>query len=96
MSPLDFEAEHIRVFERATNIFKEKSQIRGQMWLEFPPSDKIRELRERVTRIENAYAIAEEGTKDDRIWMMAIVEDALDVLNYTNFLIKQIERGQRG
>jgi hypothetical protein len=93
----NFEAEHRKILDRANQIFIDKSHVRGQMWLEFPPSDKIRELRERVTRIENAYTINEEGrAKDDSVWMMAIVEDALDVINYAAFLIKQIERGMRG
>jgi hypothetical protein len=97
MSQLDFASEHRRVLDRANQIYIDKSHVRGQMWLEFPPSDKIRELRERVTRIENAYSINEEGrAEDDSVWMMAIVEDALDVINYAAFLIKQIERGQRG
>jgi len=57
------------------------------MWLEFPPSDKIRELRERVTRLEHAYPTAP---------MQVMVEDALDIINYAAFLIKQIERGMSG
>lgn len=58
------------------------------MWLEFPPSDKIRELRERVTRLEHAYA---NGATID-----VMVEDALDMINYAAFLVKQLERGMRG
>jgi hypothetical protein len=97
MSQLDFASEHRRVLDRANQIFIDKSHVRGQMWLEFPPSDKIRELRERVTRIEHAYDTNEEGpAPDDTIWIAAIVEDALDTINYAVFLIKQLERGQRG
>jgi hypothetical protein len=93
-----FEQEHEAVFARATKIFKDKSQTRGQMWMEFPPSDKIRELRERVQRIENAYAAMNQEAVNPRNSSIApiIIEDVLDLINYANFLIKQIERGQRG
>jgi len=57
------------------------------MWLEFKPSDKIREMKERIMRIENAY---------EREQFDAVIEDSLDLINYTTFLIKQVERGQRG
>ena len=78
------------MLERANSIFLEKSHVRGQMWLEFPPSDKIRELRERVTRLEHAYA--NRTAKVDEI----MIEDALDIINYAAFFIKQIERGMGG
>lgn len=98
----NFEDEHARVFNRAHRIYLEKSVLRGQMWLEFPPSDKLRELRERVTRLENGYQqIRFEDTTpgpEDPFHVIrnALIEDALDLINYANFFIKQIERGQRG
>ena len=101
--PDDYQVEHFRVLERANRIYVEKSQIRGQMWLEWPPSDKIRELRERVMRIESAYwersrlIPPEPGPESPHIDLqLAIVEDALDMINYAAFLIKQLERGMSG
>jgi hypothetical protein len=88
MTTIDYESEHQRVFKRAHDIYVAKSQVRGQLWLHFPPSDKIRELRERVARLEQAYA--NEANVD------IMVEDALDLINYAAFFIKQIEAGQRG
>jgi hypothetical protein len=99
---LSFEDEHARVLNRAHQIFLDKSPIRGQMWLEFPPSDKIRELRERVTRLENGYPqiISEDTTlsiqEPNGFMREVLIEDALDIINYAAFFIKQIERGQRG
>lgn len=87
MSRFDFAEEHLAIFDRAFQIYKDKSKIRGQMWLEFKPSDKIRELKERIMRIENAY---------EREQFTAVIEDGIDLINYTAFLIKQVERGQRG
>lgn len=102
MTELSFEDEHARVFNRAHAIFLDKSVIRGQMWMEFPPSDKIREMNERVRRIEYAYQQLRfedttPGPEDPFVVIrMVMIEDTLDLLNYGNFFIKQIERGQRG
>jgi hypothetical protein len=94
MSANEFDDEHARVLNRAHRIFIDKSKLRGQMWMEFPPSDKIRELRERVTRLENGYQRIR-WTEDD-IMKAALIEDALDMINYAAFFIKQLERGQNG
>lgn len=69
------------------------SKVRGQMWLEFPPSDKIRELVERARRLEHAYVAYEEG---DESVAAIVINDALDIINYAAFLIKQVERGMHG
>ena|SRR5215831_4861857 len=102
MPPPNFEDEHARVLNRAHRIFLDKSLVRGQMWLEFPPSDKLRECNERVRRLENAYQQVRfedttPGPEDPNSTVRAVmIEDALDLINYAAFFIKQIERGQRG
>jgi hypothetical protein len=90
--------EHEGVLLEALWIYKNKSQIRGQMWLEWPPSDKIRELRERVMRIEAAYINRERIINDQSTEALdtAIIEDSIDVINYAAFLIKQIRRDMSG
>lgn len=100
--PEDFVQEHEAVFAEATALFKQRSQVRGQMWLDWPPSDKLREMKERMGRMEHLYQeIRFEDTTpgpEDPYAMerRVLLEDAIDMLNYTNFFIKQIRRGQRG
>lgn len=102
MSRIDPEGEHSWVLDRAQRIFVAKSQLRGQMWADFPPSDKIRELKERVARLENGYQQIRfedttPGPEDPfRHIRESLIEDALDAINYAAFFIKQLERGQRG
>lgn len=102
MPDVGFDEEHARVLNRAHRIFLDKSILRGQMWMEFPPSDKLRELRERVTRLDHAYQQVRfedttPGPEDPFAVVKAcMIEDALDLINYAAFFIKQIERGQRG
>jgi len=90
----EFEREHFRVLQRAHAIFVERSAVRGQLWLEFPPSDKLRELRERLMRMEAAYETV--NWEKNQMMEVTMIEDALDTINYAAFFIKQIERGMRG
>lgn len=100
--PEDFVQEHEAVFAEATNIFKKRSMVRGQMWLDWPPSDKLREMKERLGRLEHLYQEIRfedttPGPEDPYREIKAVlIEDALDTLNYVNFFIKQVRRGQRG
>jgi pimeloyl-CoA synthetase len=96
---IDFEQEHREVLNEAMEVYKKRSEVRGQMWLEWPPSDKIRELRERVMRIESAYANRERMIEHGHTALnlsSAIEEDCIDVINYTAFLVKQVRRGMSG
>lgn len=94
MPPEDFAAEHSAVLAEAMKVYVAKSQVRGQMWLDFPPSDKVRELDERVARIQNAMNVLQTDCETEAV--DAIIEDAIDVINYAAFLVKQIRRGHRG
>ena len=103
MAIRDYEAEHRAVLDEALQIHIEKSQVRGQLWLTMPPSDKIRELDERVNRIQVAYAAREQVIPPEQgpefpqaPFERAIIEDALDILNYAVFLIRQIRAGEHG
>ena len=99
---ISIEDEHARVLNRAHRIFLDKNPLRGNMWLEFPPSDKLREIRERLMRMENGYQQIRfedttPGPEDPfHIIRIALIEDALDTINYAAFFVKQLERGQRG
>lgn len=92
--------DHISVLMESFRLFREKNAVRGDLWKQFPPSDKIRELRERVLRIETAARIMN-GAQGDLIVQRelaaeAIVEDALDIINFAVFLIRQVREGECG
>src|SRR5262245_50374956 len=100
---LNFQFEHDEVLMAASKIYNEKSHVRGQMWLEWPPSDKIRELEERVMRIKAAYQGRERvyptvvgPEQPQAAYDRVIIEDCLDIINYAAFLVKQIHRGHIG
>ena len=79
---------HLVTMMDAFYLYQEKDAIRGDMWRQFPPSDKIRELRERVMRINAAYSL-DTGRE-------AIISDAIDAINYNVFLIRQLREGAKG
>lgn len=92
-------SRHGAVLFEAQQIFKEKNALRGDMWREFPPSDKLREIQERQRRIEKLYARVLEMPPFDRQQSMlvkAIEEDTLDLINYAVFFIRQLREGARG
>ena len=97
MTVEDFEREHLNVLMEAHEIFVQKSKVRGQMWLNHPPSDKIREIGERAERMANALPLLQTGNipRKEEIREI-IIEDALDVINYADFLIKLLRRGDDG
>lgn len=99
--PEDFEGEHNGVLGEAMKVYVQKSRTRGQMWMDFPPSDKIRELKERVRRLETGYQhirflSGEPGPDLDVEVRDILIEDAIDTINYATFFVKQLRRGQRG
>jgi len=68
-----------------------------------PPSDKIRELEERVDRLRAAYDLREDvfppipgPEHPEAPFTLAIIEDSLDIINYAVFLIRQIRAGDHG
>lgn len=84
------EAQHLEVLISAYQLFRDRSQVRGDMWRMFPAEDKIRELRERVSRIEVARNFRQSGSE---VRLKTIRSDAVDIINYATFLIKQIDEG---
>lgn len=90
---------HKFILQEAYAIFEEKNALRGDMWREFPPSDKLREIQERYRRIMRMYANVLETQRDigeDPAHVIeAIEEDTLDLINYAVFFIRQLREGQR-
>lgn len=99
MPHIDDLAQHQKVLDEAFDIFTDRSASRGDMWRHFPIRDKVRELRERVARIEmaiNMIPYTPPGREPDRhltAMRGEIRADAIDMINYAAFLIKQIDEG---
>lgn len=89
------DAQHAEVLKEAFDLYQDKTSMRGDMWRQFPPSDKVRELRERVSRMEmiqNGMYLEgrmEAGRRELRA-------EAIDTINYAAFLIKQLDEGAHG
>lgn len=94
--------EHLITLMEAFDLYQEKDSVRGDLWRQFPPSDKIRELDERVRRLSWAYEQIKfmpppEGPEDPyRQHREAVLSDSIDIINFCVFLIRQIKEGARG
>lgn len=85
------ELQHLTVLMEALELFIERSTTRGNMWRQFPVSDKIRELRERVVRLENLQNVV--STIGRERVAPGMRNDLIDIINYAVFAVKQIDEG---
>ena len=89
------EHAHLSVMEEAFFIYRERTGVRGQLWREFPPSDKIRMIKEKAARMNAAYTLVpDEEVTPERV--AAMEDDALDIINFAVFFVRQIREGSRG
>jgi hypothetical protein len=95
--PVDTESElqQFDVFVRSFEIFKERSVVRGDLWAKFEAKDAFRNMESKMARIGHAGKELEEigFDSDEKLKPIeeALVDDALDVINYAAFLIRHIE-----
>lgn len=73
---------HNDVFERAWAIYHERYRTYGDAWAEYDLADALLHITSKAARIK---AAAEGGHKD------VAVDNALDLINYSAFLIRRME-----
>lgn len=98
----DFEREHNNVFQEAVAIFKRRSAVRGQMWLDTSIEREFDMMDEKLKRARAAYealqAARENVNKGEGppSWVVDLeieFEDSiLDLMNFGNFAIKKDRR----
>src|SRR4051812_25341467 len=81
------EVEQTAVFLRALDIYVQRSEVRGELWKEFDLRDKVHHMRNKMARIGQFIDISPEGTEIPA----EIIDEALDLINYTAFFIRQAE-----
>lgn len=83
----------MRVFE----IFRDRSEVRGDLWAEFAPHDAVQNMKSKMARIDRALTgLPGDGKmklSEDTIIRLkeAIIDDALDLCNYSVFLVRHLE-----
>jgi hypothetical protein len=93
----DEEFPHVHALAQAFRIYQERSRTRGQNWARFDEHDAWSNMRSKLSRIQvgieqlaripqsqPAYFDLRRELTD------AIEDDALDLINYTVFLIRHI------
>jgi hypothetical protein len=84
------EAEQFDALHRAFEIFRERSATRGDLWAEFGADDALDWMQKKVLRVAHAKKMMK-GCCETMDIEVELVDDALDLINYTVFLIRHIE-----
>lgn len=71
--------QQFAVFMKAMRIYVEREGVRGSLWAQFDEHDAFHHMRSKLARIEHSIMNHK-----------ATIDDALDLMNYTAFLIRHI------
>lgn len=95
----DDQMEHAAVLSEAMRIYMDRDAVRGDLWRNFPPTDKFKMIREKTDRAVSALARLGHPVKSkhfiDRL-EHEIIDSMLDTINFAVFAIRQVRDGQRG
>jgi hypothetical protein len=81
-------AIQLSVFAMAMQIYEVREVKRGGLWKEFGPEDKLMHLRDKLRRTERIWENYQSNGDDP---LLVDVDDALDILNYAAFFIRQVK-----
>lgn len=89
------ERQQFDILMRVFEIFRERSEVRGDLWADFDAADALRNMESKLARIGAALKTHAAVTKVHSAKTVklndALVDDALDLCNYAVFLIRHIE-----
>ena len=98
--PEDFEREHRDVLEEAHTIFRRRSAVRGQMWLDTTVQRELDMIGEKMYRAKGALDRLEAARENETPSSLIVDlesefdDSLLDLINFAAFAIKK-ERRQR-
>lgn len=77
------------LFMRAMRIFIEREESRGSLWAKYDEDDALSNMRTKFRRIEH-YVESHQRFSSDSRPHAELMDDALDLLNYTAFLLRHV------
>ena len=72
------------VLDKALLIFEERNRIRGDLWRESGPQRNIDMAKQKLARLERSLELGNGKPIDEE----AFLDDALDCINFTAFVIR--------
>jgi DNA-binding SARP family transcriptional activator len=76
------------LFLKAMRIFVDREEVHHSLWAEFDEGDAAHHMRSKLMRIQHALSFIDLPDNPDRIYN--VMDDALDLMNYTAFLMRHL------
>lgn len=98
--PEDFEREHDDILEEANTIFRRRSEVRGQRWLDTTIEREFEMIEEKLARAKAALERIQAARHNETPPSLVVDlekefdDSLLDLMNFAVFAIKK-ERRQR-
>lgn len=86
------EAQQFDVLVRGFEIFRERSQSRGDLWKDFHIQDATHHIASKLARITAAVQRADQGILGQQEFEQITADDALDIINYAAFIVRHAEK----
>lgn len=85
----NYEIEHASVLDEANDIYKKKSQVRGQLWLETSVEAELLAIQQKMMRAGHALS---NGLEHEHL-MDEFLDSCFDSINFLAFAVKKARRG---
>lgn len=72
------------ILMQAMSIFQDRERTRQEVWKEYGPADKAMHIRSKAARIAKITELDDVDNRDG-------VDEALDLINYAAFYVRQVE-----
>lgn len=82
------------IVAEALALFDERSSLRGNLWREFPPTDKVTHLTSKLARIRMGEEVLASGVSVKPDAIQSLADEALDMINYAAFYVRQRRDGE--
>jgi hypothetical protein len=91
------EREQLKVFIKALHIYSERNEKYNDNWKRMGWRGMLIRVRERAERLWDALwgAVPIEGTQSALVSGPIDVDDAIDLINFSAFLIRAVDAGNR-
>jgi hypothetical protein len=86
--------QHLGTLQRALAIYNQRGRTRGELWRDFGVEDKLHHIDHKAARVRGAAKLLLDPAQPADLRgeaLIELVDDAVDLINYTVFLIIQAE-----
>lgn len=86
------ERQQFDVLYRAFEVFRDRNNVRGDLWKDFDIGDPLHHMAGKLARIRKAMERLDSGAIGKQVFEDEVADDALDVINYAAFIVRHVEK----